>query len=152
MTTPERLRRRQYREGLVLLLLAIFTVAQAIYFNVQDARQGRCIADKVNEITAVQSARATLVDRDSELIRQEAAATSHVILAVGRIHSSEQFQAIEMRYQEQVERIAAARDQVAKERAENPVPDFPEGSCGSSDTPAAAAAHGLHTLLSELVS
>lgn len=115
MTTPERLRRRQLIEGSALILLAIFTLLQAIYFNQQDASQRDCLASVVHDMAESQGIRADLNQRDSEN-------KTRVIRDVAQAKDEADLREAFRRFDEEQSRIDALG-------IEHPVPAFPDGRC-----------------------
>lgn len=115
MTTPERLKRRQMIEGSVLILLAIFTVCQAIYFNIQANDQRDCLRQNVAALNKSYSARANLVTRDS-------AVKTKVITTIASAKTSEQVR-------KALDTFIADQHEIDMARKSHPVPPFPPGSC-----------------------
>ena len=151
MTTPERLKRRQIREGLVLILLAIFTVVQAVYFNLEDRQQSECVRDNFSEFARVTGFRADIGMQDSELQRRETAVSKKIWLtfaeAAGVIKDdpSKPLPPDEqarlngelvknlLEYKETISEIEEEREQLQRERRRNPVPPFPVGECNAQN-------------------
>lgn len=134
MTTPERLRRRQRAEGAILILLAIFTVLQAIYFNEQDQRQRQCIHTEVANLSESLNARAELVRKESEasqrnwLVYAEAAGLikdpAHPKLdKADQERLNKELVAALLNYKKVIA-------EVQKEREENPIPVVDDTDCG----------------------
>ena len=69
MTTPERLRRRQRIEGTALLILGVFTIFLAIYFNAQDREQRECFRQAIQEQSERNAPRAEAVEMESATFR-----------------------------------------------------------------------------------
>lgn len=128
MTTPERLRRRQLIEGIIVLLLAIFTTLQALYFSQQDREQRDCLSETVKEITEVQRVRANLNERESEaskLILLNAAALLNPKQPFTTKEQEEAQGKLADAFTNYQKEVAA----VKKLREENPTPTYPEGRC-----------------------
>lgn len=115
MTTPERLRRRQYIEGVFLVILGVFTVTMSLYFQNEDNRQRACLASTVSELTSTLEARADISGREFDAIRA-------VITEALSAESDRELLAAKVRYFEAV-------DAVDRQRRQNPIPPFPEGTC-----------------------
>lgn len=133
MTTPERLRRRQLIEGFVLLLLAIFTVAQSLYFSVQNNNQQQCFERKFTEFSAVSKIRAGLAT-------EETAATRRVLMvyaqAAGLVKDKEdqkltpaQQKRFTAKLVDALVHYARATQRIQEQRREHPVPPYPVGAC-----------------------
>jgi hypothetical protein len=133
MTTPEALKRRQYREGVVLILLAIFTVIQASYFAVDDRQTRECIADKFAELSNALEVR-------SQLVTQETGITKKIWLtyaeAVGALKDDPTKELPPKKQEElRIELInnlleyKTVIDHIEQERRENPLPPYPVGTC-----------------------
>jgi len=144
MTTPERLKRRQMIEGTVLILLAIFTVMQAVFFNVkadhsdQESRlradeQRQCLAIKFRELSDTLKKRGALQVRESNAQRRIWAVYSHAaglvkddptkpLKPADQHRLQRQLVAALLGYQEEIKAIQ-------KSRRENPVPPYPLGTC-----------------------
>lgn len=147
MTTPERLKRRQIREGFVLILLAIFTVVQAIYFNLEDRQQRDCVADKFSELTTSLERRSELVETATDLDAQESAAIRRIWMtyaeAAGLVKEDpteelkpkdkarlqRELVANLLAYEKISKQVAEDRRQLQRDQRQNPVPPFPVGSC-----------------------
>ena len=126
MTTPERLRRRQLIEGIIVLLLAIFTTLQAVYFTQQDREQRECLARTVQEITEVNQVRSSLNVRLDQ-------AEQKALLAAGELlgtnpgdpdHASKR-----AKLASDLDAYAEEAAAVEQARKDNPVPTYPEGRC-----------------------
>lgn len=146
MTTPEKLRKRQLREGVVLIMLAIAVTLQAIYFNVQDTQQREdvrrsqqkqqaCLVEKFRDLSKALDVRANLTERESNasrriwLIYSQAAGlvkddpTKPLKPADQHRLQRDLVKAL-LNYQSEIEDIQ-------KTRRENPVPPYPIGTCGA---------------------
>lgn len=115
MTTPERLRRRQRIEGIVLILLAIFTTLQAVYFSIQNNEQNDCVATVVTKLNRNFEARAKVTQADSDVKKR---AITHAFEAQTR----EQFLRVKAQY-------LAEQKRIDLERKQHPVPPLPPGRC-----------------------
>lgn len=131
MTTPERLRRRQYLEGVGMVFLGLTVVVSTIVGDRRDDQQDTaratvedsfrsCIIDQVKAIGTSFDARSTLNAQDTK-------ATNKVITDIATAADRGDSFAIP---------VALAQfklDQAAikKARAKEKVPDFPDGKCDS---------------------
>jgi hypothetical protein len=115
MTTPERFRRRQRIEGTILLVLGVFTILIAFYFNNEDARQRDCLTRNIHELSDAVQQRGDLAARDSRT-------TTRVVLDVARATRQEQVR-------RSLDRYIAAQARIQQARRENPLPPFPKGAC-----------------------
>jgi hypothetical protein len=120
-------RRRELLIGIVVMLLATFTVAQSIYFQTrQDAAQA-CVERKFGELSEVLSARAAFSAQESD-------ATKAVIESFVNAAAAQSGTQVEIRKARAVIiKKLQAYDRTSKRidrlRKENPVPDYPVGTC-----------------------
>lgn len=133
MTTPDRLRHRQRVLGLVVLLLAVFTLAQATYLTVQDRDQNRCFQTRFTELSRVSKIRAGLAE-------QETAATAGVLdvyaQAAGIVKDKPGYK-LDPADQERLKKLLVHRllaysetaARIQRERQQHPVPPYPIGTC-----------------------
>ena len=128
MTTPERLKRRQLIEGSILILLAIFTVMQGIYFNVQQGHQASCVEDKFSQLSVALGKRAHLSGR-------ETTATKRVLLFAA--HSSqnppktpEEQQKVQKQFKHVPQHYSNEINAIQQYRQNHPLPPYPVGACG----------------------
>lgn len=129
MTTPERLRRRQRREEILLILLGIAVGIVSVYFHGQDVKQRRCIAENTSQLNTVLSKRGELAEQESTANKAESAATRKLIIDAFASESREEALAAFAKAQERWAAVDHDRDRIARQRDENPIPDFPEGIC-----------------------
>lgn len=127
MTANQKQQQRQRRDGVLLLLLAVFTVTQALYFNQQDSEQRDCLAQQIGDITSVQKVRAQLNERESE-------ASKSALLAAGSLVTEKTLapKEYETRRLELAKALEAYTGEVAavkQAREENPVKAYPQGRC-----------------------
>jgi hypothetical protein len=133
MTTPEKLRRRQRIEGVVVILLAIFTVVQGVAFSLEDRDQQRCVEEKFGELSVALDARADLTERETEATRRVWRVYAKAAGLASQDSSNElspeqenrlraELVAALLNYQDEARAIQA-------ERKENPLPPYPIGSC-----------------------
>lgn len=116
MTTPERLRRRQRIEGVVLILLGVLMVLQSWHVQSNANDQRECLQGNFTALSEALDARGGLAAR-------EGAATEAVIRAVSAADGDEA--ALDEAF-DAYEREQTAIDKV---RADNPLPPFPPGTC-----------------------
>jgi hypothetical protein len=117
MTSPQRLRRRQYALGVVVLLLSVFSVAEGIYFRVQDKHQRACLQNSFGALSEALTVRGDLVQRDTDN-------TTRIITKVFNAKTPEEARAAFAEYEQEAQAIEKAR-------GESPIPPFPEGKCSS---------------------
>lgn len=144
MTTPERLRRRQRREEILLIVLGLLVGATSIYFHGQDVNQRQCFADNFTQLSSSLSGRSDIAGREaraakleSTATRLESAANNDFYKAAFASTSQAEVRDAYRDYQvaaAKVNRMRAKvdhrRERIAVDRAEHPIPDFPEGTCG----------------------
>lgn len=129
MTTPERLRRRQRIEGVFLVVIGVGTLLQFNYFHHQDQDQRDCLYDVIAAQNAALTARGDLAQQDSEINASESAATRGLIVDVFASKSSEEARDSFEKAVKQWAEVDDRRAEVKKKRAENPIPELPEGTC-----------------------
>lgn len=114
----EKYRKQQYYIGIVVLLLAIFSVVQSIHFNIQDRRQKECLEDVIRDLTASINTRVEIANLDSQN-------KTRVIRAVASANAENRPRAVFKALQE----FVIEDDRIAELRKKNPVPPLPEGTC-----------------------
>lgn len=133
MTTPERLRARQIQTGVVLILLGIFTVLQAIVFNLEDRQQRTCLEDNFIALNNALEVRADLAARETKLQHN----VWSVYARAAGLLKDDPNEKLSPRDRKQLQRewVAALLEydegiqEIQRERRENPVPPYPVGSC-----------------------
>lgn len=119
MTTPERLRRRQRREGWALIFLGLMVAGSSYVDHQRDANQTddfqRCITDQVTKLTSGLNVRGDLNAQDTE-------ATNTVILSVARAKEYPEIAAALQKFQDD-------QAAIAEQRRKTKVPPFPNGKC-----------------------
>lgn len=140
MTTPEHFRRRQLVEGLVLILLALFSVGQTIMWQDDNGEQDKrdrdlliCVENKFRDLSVALDARSALVARES---RASQNIWSVWARAAGLL-KDDPTEELPPAEQEQLQRdlvdALLAYDEtirdVQRERRENPYPPYPVGAC-----------------------
>lgn len=143
MTTPERLRRRQRREEVLLIGLGILVGIVSIYFHGQDVKQRDCIASNFGELTSSLNTRGEIAAREARAAQLEAKATrleskannAFYKAAFSSTDTAEVFDAYGA-YRVTIAQVNAMRikvdhrrNAIAEDRADNPIPDFPRGTC-----------------------
>lgn len=120
MTTPERLRRRQYIEGGGLAALGVLVVLSTLFSDARDDKQDEsfrsCIIEQVSGIGNTLDARGAINSRDTE-------ATNRVILTVAGAGGD---YAVIKKALDDFETDQAA---IATERENTVIPPFPDGKC-----------------------
>lgn len=133
MTTPERQRRRQYIIGGMVMLLGLFTVAQAIANSRAENAQQACFEENFRELSRVLDVRASIAQRESAL---ETKIWDIYGRAAGYLQDDPTKplppKAKERLQRELVAALIAYREgmkHIRQERRENPVPPYPLGNC-----------------------
>ena len=133
MTSPENFRRRQRIEGLILILLAIFTVAQAIYFQVDNSKQQQCINGKFLQLSNSLDARGKLTTRESNATRRVFFVYSRAAGLVKDNPTKPLDKKTQHMFQRQLVRALMNYqkeiDAIQKERREHPLPPYTVGTC-----------------------
>lgn len=128
MTTNAQEKRRTRVVGAVLALLGLATIGQAIYAREQDAAQKACFEGQLSQFSSVLNQRADLAGRES-------AATRGVIesfVAAARIPDDaprKEQEASRDAIIDSLENYDTELTAVAAFRKENPLPEFPPGTC-----------------------
>lgn len=129
MTTPERLRRRQFELGIGFIILGLMVGLASIYFHQRDVESRQCMAQNFSDLSRALSVRGDLSAQESAANKSESAATRQLIIdafaAKDRQEAFAAFSKAKKRWAE----VDHQRAQIARERAANPIPDFPEGTC-----------------------
>lgn len=143
MTTPERFRRRQRIEGTFLVIIGLLLIVSTLWFRHQDEEQRACIGENFIDLSASLTRRGELAERDAQLNRRESRAQFRESKA-NRIFYRDAFAStsdagVFEAYGDYRVRIAAIdatrvkikaeRQAINKEREENPLPEFPRGTC-----------------------
>lgn len=121
MTTPEKLRRRQRREGWALMLLglamAVSTVYQSHQREVQREDFQDCIVTVVGQLTDSLTARSNLTEPDAKSVR----------VLISDLLSAKS----EKDTREAIAAYNKTQAEIARVRKSNPIPPFPDGICDS---------------------
>ncbi len=143
MTTPEAFRRRQRREGYALIFLGIIVSLGFGFLSHQQRQQGDCVVKNFSNLSASLTARGGIASRESRAARIEgratrleskanndfykaafsAADTADVFDAYGR------YRVALAHVQTLRQQVDKRRERIATDRAQNPIPAFPEGTC-----------------------
>lgn len=115
MVTPDRLRRRQRREALLIAVLAVALAGGWVYFRDRTETILECVVEYAETDSATDQARSYITERESE-------ATREVIRAALRAERSSDIVSARNRYDARLERIDEAREA-------NPVARFDVESC-----------------------
>ena len=129
MTTPERLRRRQRREEILLILLGVAVGLVSIYFHQRDVDSRQCMAHNFSDLSSALSVRGDLAAKDSAANEAESAATRQLIIDAFAAKNRQEAFAAFHKAQEGWAKVDKQRAQIQKEREANPIPDFPAGTC-----------------------
>lgn len=129
MTTPERLRRRQRREEILLIVLGILVGLTAIYFHGEDVKQRECIAENTAALNTVLTKRGELAEQESAANQAESSTTRKLIIDAFASDSRQEAFAAFKKAQDGWAEIDKDRKRIARQRDANPIPDFPEGTC-----------------------
>lgn len=115
MTTPERLRRRQLIEGLVLIVIGVVMIIQGFYFGHQDKEQRECLANNFRDLSVALNDRSSLVDRETQANR--------------RVNLAELNSTTDAEYLAELQWYDREIDAIEKARDETPLPPYPVGEC-----------------------
>ena len=115
MTTPERLRRRQRIEGVLLVVIGLLMLLQSVLFNAQDQRQRECLEDNFTALSNALEVRSELVSRETE--------------AAKRVNLAELTASTDQEVVEELELYKTEIEEIQRIREENPVPPYPSGEC-----------------------
>ena len=133
MTTPERFRKRQLVEGLVLMLLAIFTVIQSVYFSVQNRDQQECFERKFTELNKSLIIRGKLGGKETHAERQIWMVYAR---AAGLIKDPEHphldpkdRQQLNSELVKALLNYKEVTTEIQQDRKEHPLPPYPLGAC-----------------------
>lgn len=137
MTTPDRLRRRQRILGVVVLVLAIFTVTQATYLTVQDRAQNKCFQDRFTELSHVSAIRADLAEKETRatagVLGVYARAAGIVKDKPGYKLSPAQQERLNGQLVKKLLEYGKKTAEVQQERREHPIPPYPVGTCDEGE-------------------
>ena len=121
MVTQNQVNRLQVFIGVVVLLLATATVAQTAYFQGQIQKQKDCYVSFAQQQNEALQARSQPAAKESNL-------TKNAMLAFSKAaehpeaNNQKALIAALLKYKQEI-------DRVAKQKANHPIPDFPEGAC-----------------------
>jgi restriction endonuclease Mrr len=120
-----------------VLLLAVFTTAQAVYFTIEDRKQRECFERQFAESAEVSQTRAALAERESGSERDWQLVLSESAKVVQDKKPSEINQKRVKELQDElVEELLDYKQEIQDieaERKKNPVPDYAVGSCDDGD-------------------
>jgi hypothetical protein len=129
VTTPERLRRRQQIEGAFLFVIGILLVVSTLWFNHQDEQQRACIGKNFTDLSASLEVRSAGVEAESRTNRAESRANQRFFRdAFAAKTEADVFEAY-AKYRVALDHIDQRRERITEERRENPIPEFPAGTC-----------------------
>lgn len=129
MTTAVKQRRRQRRIELGLIVLGIIVGLVAIFFHQQDVNQRQCIASNTHELNNILTIRGDLTEQESDANKADSAATRQLIIDAFASDTRQEAFAAFHKAQRRWKQVDRDRAQIAHQRAANPIPDFPEGTC-----------------------
>ena len=133
-STRDKLLRRQLLMGIALLLLAVFTASQAVYFSLEDRSTQRCINDKFHELSRALDVRSTLTERETEA----ASAIWDVYGEAAGLVKDDPTEPLAQEDQDRlntklVKTLLSYQEEIAlieEKRAKNPLPPYTIGTCG----------------------
>jgi hypothetical protein len=114
MTTPERLRRRQRREGVAVIVIGVLLIFQGWYFQNEDQDQRDCTREQIQQLVETLEKRGGLAQRESDN-------TASVLLTASEATNGDEVAEALQEYRVESAKIKAAR-------AANPI-EFPTGEC-----------------------
>jgi hypothetical protein len=114
VTTPERLRRRQRIELVMVLFVGIMLIVQSWYFQRENEQDRACTRVQVEQLVDTLERRGALAQRESDN-------TASVLLAASDATEGTDFQPVLDRYKVELAKIK-------EERANTPI-EFPTGEC-----------------------
>lgn len=133
MTTPERLKRRQMTEGIVLILLALLTTGQAIYFSQQGDAQQSCVERKFGQLSSALNLRAELADKETKAEHGIWFVYAQAAGAVKDPKKAKLSPKDQQKFNEQLIKALIHYNEVItklqKQRREHPLPPYPVGAC-----------------------
>lgn len=133
MTTPERLRRRQIIEGVLLILIGFAMLGQTWYFNEQDREQRDCLGDNFAELTVTLTARADLAERESAATKRlwliNAEAAGLLKDDPTRPLTPQEQARLQAKLVDALLDYEKVINSVERSRREHPVPPYPVGEC-----------------------
>jgi hypothetical protein len=151
MPNSERTLRRLRRLGIIVAVLGVFTVASAVYFQIRQDRTDACVESKVDGLKDTLAARVKASEDDAASNRQESRArsaesraTRRVLLSLNDALRDDEvdpqavaelkrrlaaYDIVADEVRAKLVAVRAQRQQVRQDRLDNPVPDFPAGSC-----------------------
>jgi hypothetical protein len=133
MTTPERLKRRQYLLGFLVMVMGLALIAQAVYFNHEDQRQKACLITQIHGLTTSMEARAALTERESAANRR---IWSIYAKAAGYL-KDDPTKPLPKDVQDRLNTALVASlldyqavmDDIESSRKTHPIPPYPQGRC-----------------------
>lgn len=133
MTTPERLRRRQTTQGIVLILLAVASALQALIFALSDRDQQRCFQERFTELSAAAEIRGELAEKETRLTRRVLRTYARAARLLEDDPSRSLTPAEQADLQTRMVQVLIAYDvgtlEIQRDRRDNPIPPFPLGTC-----------------------
>jgi hypothetical protein len=146
MTTEGRLRTRQYKLGMFVMVLAIFTAGGTLYSNVKSnhledeaSRQRVCLAQSFTELTAALQTRTEnsikinkFKDRDKSLLQAQFDALIELLVTATQnpeVDLKQRFLDETADFKKRRARVREQIDALEEAQKNSPVPPYPEGKC-----------------------
>lgn len=144
MTTPEKFRRRQRIEGVLLVVLGLFTVGYVLYDSHEAHRRDDCVAEAFHDFSTSLSVRSDLTVktdrlqlRAEKLQDQAIFINKRVVEDVSAAQDQDDVAAAFVRFNRADDHVDALSDQLDKriarvttKRVKTSIPPFPSGKCG----------------------
>ena len=115
MTTPERLRARQRRETILVVVAILLSCGTTVVSTQRDNDREKCVARAFQDLSQVLSTRGALAERDSQNV-------NHVLTVAANATESEELRTALDDYKRERAAINQARE-------DSPIPKFPTGKC-----------------------
>lgn len=129
MTTPERIKRRQLREFIAIVILSAGTIAWGVISDARDDDQDDCFREVISDLTESAKARSRAAKRHTELTDRSDQAQETLILEVFAATTREDTLTAFNKYNKMQKELDKERNEVDSIRADNPIPPFPTGEC-----------------------
>lgn len=113
----------------MLILLGLMVGLVSIYFHGQDVKQRECIGENFSDFATVLNVRGDLSGREAAANQSESAATRQLIIDAFASKDRQEAFAAFRKAQKAWKKVDRQRAAIAKARADNPIPNFPEGAC-----------------------
>jgi len=155
MPNSERTLRRLRRLGVIVFVLGVFTVGSAVYFQYRQNHTDACVESKIDAVASTFAARGKASDADAALDRRESSArsaesraTRRVLLSLNKALREDEvdpaavaelkkrlaaYDVVASDVKDELASVRVERREVRQDRRDNPVPEFPPGSCEEAD-------------------